>query len=1008
MSPTSVISTALTFCTFALSSPLRVATTPRGRGTFLAHLDGNDPFLRRSTPGCRDAVRHMVWSRAPSKSSRLGRGAVSLTGRGGTLSDPPLRGQRGRGSGPSNYRDYGGQKHDHSSVTDKNGNNDNGKTLKNQKTDATARLKYTQSLNNLRINEKIFAAKEVESLLAVTTANIETMNRMNVAAAYKRLSEITQSFRRGGKRVLDPDEQEQWLKVTNIAKVLAENDLLAPKEIAQLVAAMRGPGKHGLEPRADRKLVHALQQSATNQIHKFEPKNIAHFLVGLVQLRIRPEREFLEALDQRLKATMERCRPHVAANLLWSLRKLESTPSPQLMKSLANRVSHHSRDSSIRVKLLARCVWALSGCESEYSCVVGDPDWSKEMVSELLDAMKFRISSTEKLEASDIAHTIWAFAKVSVQDSEFTQVVKARVLYNLGDFEAYDVANVVWALAKLQCESPKGELIEALASRAAEQGPMFQPQGLSNCLWGMATLQYEPSSEFVKSTKRYMSQEGSKFDAQSISNTLWAYAKLKMKPDLPEVVQIERSVVRASSNFIPQEVSMTFWSLAHLNVHPSDETLDSLEEPLQNTVPRMEPQGLANTLWAHATLQIQPSQSVSESLVARMTSISEQFTSQALSNSLWSMARLNWGANQQGVDVLYAQTMSRLESFSELEFTNALWALAKLQYPISEEARLTLQANILSRASLFTPQSLVTSLWAAVKLQDQGFSDELIQGIQDEMLRREEGFFTAQSVANTLWSFAKFRFTPRSELLMKIQRDIPSQLEHFNAQEISNSFWAFAKLSITPDDTVMIGLQRQMVEKNQEFTSQGVSNVLWSFAKLAFVMIDEAFMETIEARVCAIVTKFTPQEIANTIWAYGRMRLQPSRDILSLLSKQATKNIEDWKPEEISGLLWGFVKLSRRPDDDLAHWIQRQAVHTSDSFTDKGRGVVVWALEQLDVPFIEDMLHHFIPEAEYDADSDYYIGSNEITPFQDPDQKEAGDDTEVNINSRDTPAPGGA
>jgi len=316
-----------------------------------------------------------------------------------------------------------------------------------------------------------------------------------------------------------------------------------------------------------------------------------------------------------------------------------------------------------------------------------------------------------------------------------------------------------------------------------------------------------------------------------------------------------------------------------------------------------------------------------------------------------------------------------------------LWGMAKVQYPVEEEARGEIEDEVMRRISSFNPQSLVTLLWATAKLQQQGFSTKLLDHIQSEILERKGKFFTAQSVANTLWSFAKVKYEPSPLLIDRIQSEIPGQLEHFNAQEISNTFWAFAKLSMTPNDDVMSGLQHEMVLKREDFTSQGVSNVLWSLAKLSFVMVDPIFSETIETQASSIVNTFSPQEIANTIWAYGQMRMQPSRRFLSLLSRQATTRISDWKPEEISGLLWGLVKLSRHPEGDLSHWIQRQAVQQSASFTDQGRGVVVWALEQLNIPFIDDMLEKFIPDAEYDGEENYVARENEEAPFQDPERK---------------------
>lgn len=130
---------------------------------------------------------------------------------------------------------------------------------------------------------------------------------------------------------------------------------------------------------------------------------------------------------------------------------------------------------------------------------------------------------------------------------QITESIKNRILYNLDDFEAYDIANVVWALGKLQCEKPNGyvspnigrlglhhshrlisKLLNALEARAVEKEGRFQPQGLSNCLWSMATLQHQPSPELIQVAKERLLKEGTNFDAQSVSNTMWAFAKLEI------------------------------------------------------------------------------------------------------------------------------------------------------------------------------------------------------------------------------------------------------------------------------------------------------------------------------------------------------------------------------------------------------------------------------------------------------------------------------------------------
>jgi len=869
------------------------------------------------------------------------------------------------------------------------------------------------------VQKMILSAGTIGDLLGVTTTNLEYLDRLNVVAAYRRMAEITSNREnsekdktsgnkqgRTNKMPMRNHDNEQWKTVQRAAQICAESDTLSPYEIASIVASMRTSG-----PRPDGRLLLALQESAFRKINYFKAKNIAHMLLGLVQLRVVPLAKLIRAIDDKLRKDMKDCPAHVAANILWALRKLNVSPSSDLVYGLVKRVLD-DRGDTVRVKLLARTLWAYASFKdnqdghvvpmegnidlldqeaSSFSESEEDDSTSQNLedarasqakiLEALVDKLLQRMENGEKdhIAPGDVAHAIWAFAKISLKDEKINAIMKRNIEDNIERFDGYDTTNIIWSLGKLNCEAPNSRLVASLEQRVVAQGQNLLPQGFSNTLWAFATLQHIPGDSFVELAEQYVTHRANAFDAQSIGNTLWAYAKLTMRITGGERDALMAGLYRVSDQFVPQELSITLWSFAHLELQVMQDVWDAVESPLINKVPLMAAQGVANTVWAFASLVFQPSDAVRESLLVETRRKLHDFTPQALSNLVWSFGRLDW---TEEVQVLVSTSMNHLYEFNTLEATNFLWGLAKCRYCMPRENWTDIEISIIQRLGEFSDQGLVVCLWAIARLQDR-FSEHFADCLADEMLMRDLNQFTSQSISNALWAFAKMQLDPSQDMFDRVQDAITTRLSSFKAQEIANSFWAFAKLMKEPRGGVLIGLQMQAESCMEDLTSQGISNILWAFGRLTYIMVDKPFMDVVQARASSIASTFTPQEISNTIWAFGQMRLQPTKRMLQLLLQSGSSQMESWKPEEISGMLCGLVKLNRSPELDFTNRLQRQALRTADHFSNEGKSIVLWALETLQVEVQYPMQQAFCVDDELVGDVEVIEG-NKITLEEEP------------------------
>eukprot|EP00798_Chlamydomonas_sp_ICE-L_P030055 gene30055-biopygen15914 len=164
--------------------------------------------------------------------------------------------------------------------------------------------------------------------------------------------------------------------------------------------------------------------------------------------------------------------------------------------------------------------------------------------------------------AQDLSNSLWAFAKLGIEDDAFTAALLSVAERKLPGFNAQELSNSLWASAKLGIEDDA--FIAALLSVAKLKLPDFEAQSLSNSLWAIANLGIKDDA-FIAALLRVAKRKLPDFDEQALSNSLWAIAKLDIEDDAFTAALLSVAK-RKLPDFTAQALSNSLWAAAKLGI----------------------------------------------------------------------------------------------------------------------------------------------------------------------------------------------------------------------------------------------------------------------------------------------------------------------------------------------------------------------------------------------------------------------------------------------------------
>eukprot|EP00798_Chlamydomonas_sp_ICE-L_P005019 gene5019-biopygen15323 len=230
--------------------------------------------------------------------------------------------------------------------------------------------------------------------------------------------------------------------------------------------------------------------------------------------------------------------------------------------------------------------------------------------------------------------SLWAVAKLGIEDKAFNATWLRAAKLKLHDFNAQELSNSLWAAAILGIED---KAFTATWLRAAQlKLPDFNAQELSNSLWAAANLGIEDKT-FTATWLRAAKLKLPGFNAQVLSNSLWAAATLGIEDKAFTAAWLRAAKLKLP-DFNAQELSNSLWAVATLGIEDKAFTAAWLRAA-KLKLPDFNAQDLSNSLWAVATLGIEDKAFTATWLRAAKLELPD-FNAQALFNSLWAAANL--------------------------------------------------------------------------------------------------------------------------------------------------------------------------------------------------------------------------------------------------------------------------------------------------------------------------------------------------------------------------------
>ena len=128
----------------------------------------------------------------------------------------------------------------------------------------------------------------------------------------------------------------------------------------------------------------------------------------------------------------------------------------------------------------------------------------------------------DRLDLTQVADALWAFATVQVAAPELLSALAQRLHVLMDDVVHVDVlGDLMWALGRLKAREP--DLVAALCSKAEGSLGAFEPEDMAALAWSCASLGHHPHNLFAAVAVRLAAPEavGSLSEA-AYGDLLWA------------------------------------------------------------------------------------------------------------------------------------------------------------------------------------------------------------------------------------------------------------------------------------------------------------------------------------------------------------------------------------------------------------------------------------------------------------------------------------------------------
>ena len=464
--------------------------------------------------------------------------------------------------------------------------------------------------------------------------------------------------------------------------------------------------------------------------------------------------------------------------------------------------------------------------------------------------------------------------------------------------------------------------------------------------------------------------EGHEMSAQQAAHALHLITKLRAGSDAYLAtpgwahLTVQFAAACMSGSLQSRQISTSMYSLAKMGAPVDDSLGSALAMAIGARARELDTIGASNTLWACAKLGWTPSTQCCDALLERAATLLPQFNSQDLANTVVGLGGLHAGGATLGgalLAALHVQIGAKAREMRPLELCTTFTSLAQL--PSAPAATLTAllasaRAYGVGRLSARDVAMLVHALGKCASPSNAACLENDTCSFVFEAVgaKAAAGGLNAQDVSTTLIGLAALMplmpHTGRMAHTLALIQAAAGRAPHaFSAQQVANSIWSLAKLlphaGADPDgdvagaaggahgapphadgarvDTASVAaLLARAGECTDEFTPQNMSNFLCGVVRLG-LPLPAHVAARVAAQLASRVDRYDANALSNCLWALVKLRARPEPATLSAaLEHLATRLIPAGSvaPHEAARLLWcmGMLELDLRSRAERGSW----------------------------------------------------------------------------------------
>lgn len=230
------------------------------------------------------------------------------------------------------------------------------------------------------------------------------------------------------------------------------------------------------------------------------------------------------------------------------------------------------------------------------------PDWAKDYCQ----ALRREAGS---LSPQGVAMVLYSMALLGYTPSDTTRILLLNRLLSLlvdGLCKPADVSMSLWGVSHFLPHQPAHATLLGVIHGAQPLLPLFSAQELSNCIWGIAKLQLNPSESWMEAFYAASQAHLPTAAPQALSNILYAMALLQLRPPQHWMQLYILRVTHTLYAFTLQGLAVVVYAMGLVAYHPGLRWLQYFHAQLHRFEDSMDPKTTDMISSAYQRLRFSP------------------------------------------------------------------------------------------------------------------------------------------------------------------------------------------------------------------------------------------------------------------------------------------------------------------------------------------------------------------------------------------------------------------